>query len=1300
MAVLGYKVAGTVGNVGTVNWGVGDDLKASIQGTAPEDGWITHLGARLGGDPLPATAALAAYKASGSTITDLVAQTATIALDVAMVNSAGGKNYEAAASGKIESGVSYGVAIGARSGTVNFGMGSSGYPMHRNNWSGTFPNPYAADSVTTETKMVAWIVYQPNQKPTARDADNINGAVLTSTTPTLRVGFSDRDTAYGDGFSAWRIVLKDEANNIVAGGDSAKQATDSAQRAANEASWVAPTLTGGVAYTAEMTVWDDHDLASIPAVVGFTIGGQGEVSALALTDIEGYVGDDTILNTGTPGITGTWNHATGEPLASLQVGIFDEDTDAVVRELVSVPDTTADGGTFALAWPGAWPALPAGTRRYRWAVKGTDDLGGQTDFAASDPFIVNAAPNMPTSLAPSGSVVTAYPTLSASCSDPTDAASLLTVTFEVRPVGGSATSLAASHDTGATFIAATSATEFPAYGEYEWRAIAEDPWGLSATSAWRSLSYLAPPAITEGFPATDEAVATATPTVTWSVNRAQARYRVTVREQGGARVFYQSGYVQSAVSSHPVATPLPNLTAYDLVLWVETIEGSTTELTVPFSTNYAATAARTAEEQTILSTAGTERQVDEVDEIVIDNVSIPVRQIQRTDTARFEGKVTFGDYSVDSDQLMSTWAQSTWVGGGNVATHIEGATDTRYRWARAWTQSNAQLTLPLAATRVDLEWAEPPASTATTEITTAYGDVIEAYRPWVVHDRAARPLGARNGLVFAACGAMLSAVNAGTGTAYAIGALAAMPVGEGAWYGSSDYATLRLWIPLGEHGLQTYNHQTDTINPVDATVPAVAVATWDTKLFALTVDRELRIYDRTGTWRAATDDLTLPPDETPAGLVRYFDRSGNAALAVITDKQVWLYNDEAGVITPLGFEYPRSRDSAGAATVWRDDGLYVADRLGVTRVSTAGVITPMGLDRDDGFQITAIFADMPGIATVDAHRITALCPSTNMLLAAVRGYVSTADGVTASRNVLMGWNEAGWHYVAALDRNATGDAAFTPCGLLVADTRDGYQAVVGSAPADLDDATGQNGALYLVDLPEGLHAPRQPLTDHHVAFADEGVLYTGWIDAAMSNFYKAWSHVEVTLARPDITQNDPPGVVEVSYRTEQDPSTWHYLGAVDRFGRTVLPINTINGVDRGLRSTRIELMVSLRDTSGAHPLHESPIVESIAIKFIKLAQAGAAWLVHVPLSDFDLWRGLGPEQIDAFLSRLAADGSSHGPFQRMLHKRRTEEGVEEDGIHRVRVAQWQRSEGTGRIPFGDGVLNLVAVEIQDEANAA
>jgi hypothetical protein len=403
--------------------------------------------------------------------------------------------------------------------------------------------------------------------------------------------------------------------------------------------------------------------------------------------------------------------------------------------------------------------------------------------------------------------------------------------------------------------------------------------------------------------------------------------------------------------------------------------------------------------------------------------------------------------------------------------------------------------------------------------------------------------------------------------------------------------------------------------------------------------------------------------------------------------------DEAASVVPLGLAYPLSDAAGEAAAVWRDDGLYVADTLAITRLSTAGVITPVGLDRDDGFQLVADFGDEAGLDAIDTHRIAALAPSTNLLLAAVRGYVTSANGVTSSRNVLLGWNEAGWHYVAALDRDTTGGAAFEPCGLLIADGRSAYVAVTGSRPADAADASAQSGSISLTDLPEGLHAPRARLTRQPVSFAPEGVLLTGWIDASMRNFFKAWSHVEVTLARVSPHDAAPPGAVDVAYRTEDDPATWHLLGTADQFGRNVFPINTINGVDRGLMSSRIELMLTLRDTTGATPLAETPIVESLVLKFIKLAQHGSAWQAYVALSDYDTHRNVGPTQLDDFLSRLSAEGSAYGPYSSMIHLAKTEEGWEEKGRYRVRVAQWQRSEGTGKVPYGDGVLNIIQVPI-------
>ncbi|HLU26845.1 MAG TPA: hypothetical protein VKZ65_00305, partial [Glycomyces sp.] len=222
-----------------------------------------------------------------------------------------------------------------------------------------------------------------------------------------------------------------------------------------------------------------------------------------------------------------------------------------------------------------------------------------------------------------------------------------------------------------------------------------------------------------------------------------------------------------------------------------------------------------AETNASIATSGQNRAATEFDEIVIDNVSVPVRSIQRTDTSRFEGKVTIGDYSVDSDQLMSTWAQSNWVGGMNIADHIEGATENRFRYGRAWTMSSRQLTLPLHA-----YYLSPHHTSSADNLTDLIGaatSVIASggtglglpYQPWLFHHYASVPLGHRYDVIYAACGCALNVIDTSelisdnAVSASSPGNFAHVPVGPGAWFDNGS-GTLVLWVPLGSHGIQTY----------------------------------------------------------------------------------------------------------------------------------------------------------------------------------------------------------------------------------------------------------------------------------------------------------------------------------------------------------------------------------------------------------------------------------------------------------------------------------------------------------------
>jgi proteasome lid subunit RPN8/RPN11 len=885
MPVLGYKVAGAAPNFGEMAWGTVRDIRAAVVGTASEDGWVTHLGIRAGRNTASnASDKLGLYKATAGTIGARVAETAAFTISSPMVDQSGGTLYERAvpAGTKIEAGQQYAVANAVLSNSIGYAQGPTAYPMHFRNGTGTLPDPFAADAVETETQMGVYVVYTANRAPGAPTIIGPpSGAVTADPTPELRVGFVDADTGLGDAMTAWQFQVCDEAGTAVLH-DSAKTSGTG-----GEAAWIPPALTPSTVYTIKAWTWDGHDTKSAVRSWKITVAGGGTLTFSGLSPDEGSFAGNAIYNTGSPRYaTYHWAHDTGESTAWWYQRIVNPATGAVVRAEIGSALVDPDDTDRNVSWKSGWAPLPAGLTPYVWEVRVEDALGGETEWVRSDPFIINAGPNTPTGLSPAGGIITDYPVLASVHEDATDAASLLDVRHEVRPVGGVAVAVAASHAGGGTFTSATDATAFPAWGEYEWRAVVTDPWGLSATSSWHSLSYLEPPAITPVHPLAGETLTEPAPTVTWTLNRTQARYRVTVRERGGARVHYISWIVQSDAGRHTLPVPLPNATDYDLVLWAETADGATDEVIVPFRLDYASAAARSAEQQSLIATEGEARTADEYDEIVLDGVSIPIRSIQRTDTSRFEGKVTFGDYTVDSDQLMSTWAQSSWVGGMNVATQIEGATDSRFRWARAWTQSASQLTLPLATSRVDIAWSAPPAPTVATETGGNFGEGVgEAYQPWLTHARTARPLGARGGHVYAACGKALSAVNLVTRTPYLIGDLAAAPVNAGAWYGTGDADTLRLYLPLGEFGLQAYNPGTNEIEAANTAIAAVAVLAFDTRLYAVTTANDVLWLTPDGLWTEADPALHIPPDEAARHLVSYFDRSGNAAVVVVTNRQ-------------------------------------------------------------------------------------------------------------------------------------------------------------------------------------------------------------------------------------------------------------------------------------------------------------------------------------------------------------------------------------------------------------------------------
>src|SRR5690606_19933200 len=330
-------------------------------------------------------------------------------------------------------------------------------------------------------------------------------------------------------------------------------------------------------------------------------------------------------------------------------------------------------------------------------------------------------------------------------------------------------------------------------------------------------------------------------------------------------------------------------------------------------------------------TMGEHRQRAEGDEFVLDNASIPAASVQATDTSRFEGKVTFGDYTKDSDQLMSSWILTNLAGGALINEHTEGATDNRYRWGTLWALNSEQLALP---PRVDVY---------------QHGPDIQALDASAIGP-ISMPLAETSEGIYFALGKELWRVQTGRYTME--GAtwtkLIDLP-GYAVSTGALGTIDRYIYIPLGPDGLVVYDRVANNFSNEWPDIHAVAVVLWDKRAHVLTQEGEFRVRITSSLdFEPVSPDTTLPADEAPRGLEIFWDRAGDSAVFAVTDKALWAYDATNQILLRTTMATPKHHANGYGFTSWRDDALYISTGFGVDRYTRDGVRTPVGLDRDDG----------------------------------------------------------------------------------------------------------------------------------------------------------------------------------------------------------------------------------------------------------------------------------------------------------------------------------------------------------------
>lgn len=551
--------------------------------------------------------------------------------------------------------------------------------------------------------------------------------------------------------------------------------------------------------------------------------------------------------------------------------------------------------------------------------------------------------------------------------------------------------------------------------------------------------------------------------------------------------------------------------------------------------------------------------------VKFDGVAFPVnRDAGYNQLAVFSRKVVNGDYTRDSDELISSKIWSTFQGGIGVEHNREGADEGRCWFSTLYGQRPFQVTLNRRV--VAVAGAEFPLGDLAGAFYVA--SATDVY-PW---NETSDSLGA------------------------SLDTLADPPVHRGVAFAG------KLFIPEGDNGYEWFDGA--NLSGAIAAPQAIGFADWDNRLWALGSDGALMSSD-TGLAGSWATEATLNTSLTPRRLEVWMDRQENEMLVLVTDRRVFGYDPVNGILVPTRLAFPPHPDNGLGLAVWRTgEDLYVSAGTQIYRYGAGfSLIEPnAGPSRDEGLP-----DELRG-------RITDLLAEHNLLVATLDGVSTVGEDPEAEFDVgqgeddplrlsatnayasVLGYNGFGWH---PLWRSPTAGGGTT-------------WACLSSASSAYRLWWGWNGALSTIELPRSFANPRQQWRTGEGAFEASGSLDTGWYDAGMREFDKLASHLEVNMENATA---DEALTVEYAVDGHGNNVAWTLLGEVTAVGKTILPFNaetladgTVFGTGTVFRWIRFRL--TMRRGSDAT---ETPVLDSLVLKFIKLPISGEAHTLTMPL---------------------------------------------------------------------------------------
>ncbi len=593
--------------------------------------------------------------------------------------------------------------------------------------------------------------------------------------------------------------------------------------------------------------------------------------------------------------------------------------------------------------------------------------------------------------------------------------------------------------------------------------------------------------------------------------------------------------------------------------------------------------------------------------VVLDDRLYPVQgNVSTTDLGVFPPKTTIGDHTKNSNDILSVFILGDFRGGGQIDDMNEGTDQNRY-----WDGT--------VEARYPNMIGCPPQTVMTRPAGAGAGAV-------------ARPLGDIGSRSYMVWGTVPYAWNnSGRAWLTAQTALAARPVNKPVAYDGWVY------IPYGdgptgyqrvkESGSGTLAAYEDGPGGADK-IKAVSFVVWADRLIAIETDGQISFTTNGTSWTKQNytpqRKVRVSKDKTPRHLVSFYNRAGEPAVYIGTDREVLAYDPETPRVWPTPLTFPPHRDVGLGMTVWPPGGdLWVSGGTQITRWTSNNLRVPLaGLNRGHGLP-----AALRG-------KVVDLCSEQSFLFALLQGNTSATASATwiedggnddspyfpdgTAYSALYVYTGEGWHRLW-MSAEPTTEATWAMVSAV-----DGYNLWWG---IDNFAYTQRLRREYLNPV-EGWRAQE----DH---FAPTWTLETGWFDAAMDGFPKLAVRGIINAEHAS-----PGDRISVSYKISPTDE-WTLLGTATAPDETWIRFKFDDtGFAEGQYFNRMKFLF---EGTGANEKMSS-FMDSFSLQYQKLPSDLRAYQFTVPLPSEE-WDGRSGHEIDEDLRGLK---NAHRIFRGVL----------------------------------------------------